>query len=81
MKIAGIAGLLIALAAIGYLIAAYLGAADQSREAVRALVGSSKEEQISRPVDMSKGGLEHGLALALDIERQRVEETDRLSGR
>jgi hypothetical protein len=76
MRILGIAGLLLALAIVGYMIVTYMGEADYALDALRAVPGSPAESRSGRPADMTKRGLEQRLAPILDQERKRVEEAN-----
>lgn len=76
MKVLGLAGLVIALAILGYLIVGYLGEAGKAQDALQAVPGS----QSGRPADLTKRGLEQRLAPILDQERKRVEETTKAAG-
>lgn len=76
MRVLGLAGLVIALAIVGYLVVGYLGEAGKAQEALQALPGS----QPGRPADLTKRGLEQRLSPVLDQERKRVEETTKAAG-
>ncbi len=71
MRILGIAGLVLALAIVGYLVASYVGRTGEVQETLRAGPGGAA----TGPVDPTKRGLEQRLAPVLDQERRRVEET------
>jgi hypothetical protein len=76
MRILGIAGLVLALAIVGYLVSAYLRDAGTAQDALRSVPGAPA----AGPVDSTKRGLEQRLAPVLDQERQRVEETNKAVG-
>jgi len=76
MKVLGLAGLLLALAILGYLIVGYLGEAGKAQHALQAVPGATP----GGPVDVTKSGLEQRLAPILDQERKRVEETNKATG-
>ena len=76
MRILGLAGVVLALAIVGYLIVGYLGEAGKAQDALQALPGSAP----GRPVDVSRRGLEQRLAPILDQERQRIEATSKAAG-
>jgi hypothetical protein len=80
MRILGIAGLLLALAIVGYMIVTYMGEAGRAQDALRAVPGSSAESRSGRPADITKQGLEQRLAPILDQERKRVEEANTVPG-
>ena len=71
MRILGIAGLVLALAVVGYLVVSYMGGVGITQEALQAIPGA---ESGSTTVDPTKRGLEQRLAPILDQERRRVEE-------
>jgi hypothetical protein len=76
MRILGIAGLVLGLAIMGYLVVSYLQGAGGPQEALRSVPGAPA----AGPVDPTRRGLEQRLAPVLDRERQRVEETNRAAG-
>jgi hypothetical protein len=76
MRILGIAGLVLALAIVGYLVTSYLHSAGTAQDALRTVPGASA----AGPVDPTRRGLEQRLAPVLDQERQRVEETNTAAG-
>jgi hypothetical protein len=76
MRILGLAGMVLALAIVGYLIVGYLGEAGKAQDALQALPGSAP----GRPADVSRRGLEQRLAPILDQERQRIEATSKAAG-
>jgi hypothetical protein len=80
MRILGIAGLLLALALVGYLIVGYLGEAGRAQDALRAVPGGPAGAQSGAPVDLTKSGLEQRLAPTLEMERKRVEGANQVSG-
>ena len=77
MRILGLAGLLLGLALMGYLVVSYLHEGTAVQETLRGSGGSSGAGETARPIDVTKRGLEERLAPSLDKERQRVEETNR----
>lgn len=76
MRILGLAGVVLALAVVGYLIVGYLGEAGKTRDALQVLPGSAP----STPGDVTRRGLERRLAPILDQERQRIEATSKAAG-
>jgi len=76
MKVLGLAGLVIALAIVGYLIVGYLGEAGKAQEALQTVPGS----QSGQPTDLTKRGLEQRLSPILEQERRRIEETTKAAG-
>ena len=78
MRILGIAGLVLALAIVAYLVVSYLQEGTGVREALQAVPGTSgTSSQAGQPVDPSKRGLDQRLAPILDQERKRVQETNK----
>ena len=70
MKFLGIAGLVLALAIVGYLVVGYLGELGRTQDALQAVPGSGR----GQPVDVTRRGLEERLSPILDQERTRAEE-------
>jgi type VI protein secretion system component VasK len=77
MRILGIAGLVLALAIVGYLVVSYLHEGTKIRETLQGVPEASGTSQAGAPVDLTKRGLEQRLAPTLDQERQRVEQTNK----
>jgi hypothetical protein len=77
MRVLGLAGLVLALAIVGYLIVGYLGEAGKAQDALQAMPGASPP---GRPTDVTRRGLEQRLAPVLDQERQRIEATSKAVG-
>lgn len=73
MRILGFAGLLIALAIVGYLIVGYLAETGKAQQAVPGF-------QPAQPADLTRKGLEQRLSPILDQERKRVEEATKAAG-
>ncbi len=80
MRMLGIAGLVLALAILGYVIVSYLQGGTKIQEALQAVPGSPGINHPERPVDLTKRGLEERLAPVLEQERQRVQDTNRAAG-
>jgi hypothetical protein len=76
MRVLGLAGEVLALAVVGYLIVGYLTEAGRAQEALRMLPPAGS----AQPADARARGLEERLSPVLDRERRRVEETDRAAG-
>ena len=77
MRILGIAGLVLALAIVGYLVASYLQEGSKIQETLQTVPGSSGADRPGEPVDVSKRGLQQRLAPTLDQERQRVQDANK----
>ena len=74
MRILGIAGLILALAIVGYLVVSYMREGARVQETLGILPGAPGA---TGAVDPTKRGLEQRLAPILDQERQRVQETNK----
>jgi hypothetical protein len=77
MKFLGIAGLLLALAIVGYLVASYLQEGARIQETLRTAPGASGGSGAAQPVDVTRRGLERRLAPALDQEGRRLQDTNK----
>jgi hypothetical protein len=77
MRILGIAGLVFALAIVGYLVVTYLQEGTRLQGALQGVPGSSGEGQ---PADLTRRGLEQRLSPVLDQERKRVQDANRAAG-
>lgn len=80
MRMLGIAGLVLALAILGYVIVSYLQEGTKIQEALQTVPGSPGINHPGRPVDLTRQGLEERLAPVLEQERQRVQDTNRAAG-
>ena len=76
MRVLGLAGLVLALAIVGYLIVGYLGEAGKAQDALQTIPGTEP----GGPVDVTKRGLEQRLAPILDMERKRIEDASKAAG-
>jgi hypothetical protein len=74
MRVLGIAGMVLALAIVGWLVLSYVQQGGKVQENLQAIPGAAST---SGPVDPTKRGLEKRLAPILDQERQRVQDTDK----
>jgi len=77
MRILGIAGLVLALAIVGYLVVSYLQEGTKIQETLQTVPGAPGANRPGVPVDVTKRGLEQRLAPTLDQERQRVQDTNK----
>jgi hypothetical protein len=77
MRLLGIAGLVLALAIVGYLVVSYLHEGTKVEQALQTVPGASGSAQSGKPVDVTKSGLEQRLSPVLNQERQRVQDTDK----
>jgi hypothetical protein len=76
MRILGIAGLVLALAIVGYLVVSYLQEGTKVQETLQGIPGSPAAGQ---PVNPTRRGLEQRLAPILEQERKRVEDANRVA--
>jgi len=76
MRILGMAGLVLALAIVGYLVVSYLQEGSQTQQALQSIPGTSGG-QSKGPVDVTNRGLQQRLAPVLDQERQRVQDANK----
>ena len=81
MRLLGIAGLVLALAIVGYLVVSYLHEGTKVEQALQAVPEASGTSQSGQPVDVTKRGLEQRLSPVLDQERQRVQEANKAASR
>ncbi len=77
VRLLGIAGLVLALAIVGYLVVSYLHEGAKVEQALQSVPGAPGTSQSAQPVDVTKRGLEQRLSPILDQERQRVQEADK----
>ena len=77
MRILGIAGLVLALAIVGYLVVSYLQEGTKIQETLQSAPEAPGASRPGEPVDVTKRGLEQRLAPVLDQERQRVQDTNK----
>jgi hypothetical protein len=80
MRILGIAGLVLALAIVGYLVVSYLQEGTKIQETLQTVPGTPSTGQPGQPVDLTKRGLDQRLAPVLDQERQRVQDVNKAAG-
>ncbi len=76
MRILGIAGLVLALAIVGYLVVSYLQEGTRTQQTLQSVPGTSGGSS-GEPVDVTKRGLEQRLAPVLNQERQRVQDANK----
>ena len=74
MRVLGLAGLVLTLAIVGYLVVSYVQQGGRAQESLQAIPGPSTP---GGPVEPTKRGLEKRLGPILDQERQRVQDTDK----
>ena len=77
VRLLGIAGLVLALAIVGYLVVSYLQEGTKVEQALQGVPGAPSASQSGQPVDVTRRGLEQRLSPVLDQERQRVQEADK----
>lgn len=80
MRILGIAGLVLALAVLGYLVVSYLQEGTKIQQTLQTAPGAAGPGQAGQPADLTKRGLDQRLAPVLDQERQRVQDVNKATG-
>jgi hypothetical protein len=73
----GLAGLVLGLALIGYLVVAYLNEGTRIQTTLQGGAAPLGGEPVAPPRDLTRRGLEQRLAPVLDHARERAEQTDR----
>jgi hypothetical protein len=77
MRILGLAGLLLGLAIIGYVVVAYLNEATRVQATLDGGTRSVGEASTQPPRDLSRRGLEQRLSPILDGAKERAEQANR----
>ena len=77
MRILGIAGLVLALAIVGYLVVSYLQEGTKIQETLQSVPGAPSATQSSQPADLTRRGIEQRLSPILEQERKRVQDANR----
>jgi len=77
MRILGIAGLVLALAIVGYLVVSYLQEGTKIQGALQSVPGAPSASQSGQPVDLTRRGIEQRLSPILEQERKRVQDANR----
>jgi hypothetical protein len=77
MRILGIAGLVLALAIVGYLVVSYLQEGTKIQETLQSVPGAPSGSQSGQPVDLTRRGIEQRLSPILEQERKRVQDANR----
>jgi hypothetical protein len=80
MRVLGIAGLVLALAIVGYLAVSYLQEGAKVQETLQGIPGSPAAGQSGQPVNPTRRGIEQRLSPILEQERKRVEDANRAAG-
>lgn len=80
MRVLGIAGLVLALAIVGYLVVSYMQEGTNVQERLQGIPGSPAAGQSGQPVNPTRRGLEQRLSPILEQERKRVEDANRATG-
>jgi hypothetical protein len=77
MRILGLAGLVLGLALIGFLVVAYLNDATRIQTTLQGGADPPGGERAAPSGELTRRGLEQRLAPVLDRARERAEQTDR----
>jgi len=77
MRILGLAGLLLGLAIIGYVVVAYLNEATRVQATLDGGTRAAGEAPRQSPRDLSRRGLEQRLSPILDGAKERAEQANR----
>jgi hypothetical protein len=77
MRVLGVAGLVLALAIVAYLVVSYLQEETNIQEALENVPGAPSASRTGQPVDLTRRGLEQRMSPILERERKRVEEANR----
>lgn len=79
MRVLGIAGLVLALAILGYLVVSYLQEGVKVQETLQGVPGTPAASQSGQPVDLTRRGIEQRLSPILEQERKRVQDANRVA--
>jgi hypothetical protein len=77
MRVLGVAGLVLALAIVLYLVVSYLQEGARVQETLQVIPGSPAAGQ---PLNPTRRGIEQRLSPILEQERKRVEDANRAAG-
>jgi hypothetical protein len=77
MRVLGIAGLVLGLAIVAYLVVTYLQEGTKIQEALQNVPGAPSASQSGQPVDLTRRGIDQRLSPILEQERKRVEDANR----
>ena len=80
MRVLGIAGLVLALAIVGYLVVSYLQEGVKVQETLQSVSGKPATSQSGQPVDLTRRGIEQRLSPILEQERKRAQDANRAAG-
>ncbi len=79
MRVLGIAGLVLALAIVGYLVVSYLQEGAKIQGTLQSVPGTPAASQSGQPVDLTRRGIEQRLSPILEQEQKRVQDANRAS--
>jgi hypothetical protein len=79
MRVLGVAGLVLALAIVGYLVVSYLQQGANIQGTLQNVPGSPAASPSGQPVDLTRRGLEQRMSPILEQERKRVEDANRVA--
>jgi hypothetical protein len=77
MRVLGIAGLVLGLAIVAYLVVSYLQEGTKIQGALQNVPGAPSASQSGQPVDLTRRGIERRLSPILEQERKRVQDANR----
>jgi uncharacterized protein YoxC len=77
MRVLGVAGLVLALAIVGYLVVSYLQEGTKIQKTLQSVPGTPAATQSGQPVDLTRRGIEQRLSPILEQERQRIQDANR----
>ncbi len=80
MRVLGVAGLVLALAIVGYLVVSYLQEGAKIQGTLQSVPGTPEASQSGQPVDLTRRGIEQRLSPILEQEQKRVQDANRASG-
>ena len=79
MRVLGIAGLVFALAIVGYLVVSYLQEGTKIQGTLQRVPGTPEASQSGQPVDLTRRGIEQRLSPILEQEQKRVQDANRVA--
>lgn len=77
MRVLGIAGLVLALAIVGYLVISYLQEGTKIQGTLQSVPGTPETSRSGQPVDLTRRGIEQRLSPILEQEQKRVQDANR----
>ena len=80
MRILGVAGLVLALAIVAYLVVSYLQEGTKIQETLQSVPGAPSASPSGQPGDLTRRGIERRLSPILEQERKRVQDANQAAG-